>query len=136
MIKFRGIPLEDTSDIDGVEFDGTFVYGNYIKYGEGALIVGNAVQADEDGYWPSWWVPVEPKTVGQFTSLTDVNGEDIYENDLISLTDDLEDPVYRVVFDEAKFEIIGGGVCYDLGEEFMDCEVIGNVHTNPELLED
>jgi len=136
MIKFRGIPLEDTSDIDGVEFDGTFVYGNYIKYGEGALIVGNAVQADEDGYWPSWWVPVEPKTVGQFTSLTDVNGEDIYENDLISLTDDLEDPVYRVVFDEAKFEIVGGGVCYDLGEEFMDCEVIGNVHTNPELLED
>jgi len=136
MIKFRGIPLEDTSDIDGVEFDGTFVYGNYIKYGEGALIVGNAVQADEDGYWPSWWVPVNPDTVEQFTSLTDVNGEDIYENDLISLTDDLEDPVYRVVFDEAKFEIVGGGVCYDLGEEFMDCEVIGNVHTNPELLED
>ena len=71
----------------------------------------------------------------QSTGLKDANGDDIYENDLVRLTDDLEDPIYKVIFDEAKFEIIGGGVCYDLGEEFMDCEVIGNVHTNPELLE-
>lgn len=70
----------------------------------------------------------------QSTGLKDVNGKEIYENDLIRLTDDLEDPIYKVIFDEAKFEIIGGGVCYDLGEEFMDCEVIGNVHNNPELL--
>ncbi|WP_370561583.1 YopX family protein [Lactiplantibacillus plantarum] len=72
--------------------------------------------------------------VEQFTGLKDVNGKEIYENDLVRLTDDLEDPIYKVIFDEAKFEIIGGGVCYDLGEEFMDCEVIGNVHENPELL--
>lgn len=71
----------------------------------------------------------------QFTGLTDTSGDDIYEGDLVRLTDDLEDPIYKVIFDEAKFEIIGGGVCYDLGEEFMDCEVIGNVHANPELLE-
>jgi len=72
----------------------------------------------------------------QFTGLKDTSGDEIYENDLVRLTDDLEDPIYKVIFDEAKFEIIGGGVCYDLGEEFMDCEVIGNLHTNPELLED
>ena len=73
--------------------------------------------------------------VEQFTGLKDANGQEIYENDLVRLTDDLEDPIYKVIFDEAKFEISGGGVCYDLGEEFMDCEVIGNVHENPELLE-
>jgi len=71
----------------------------------------------------------------QFTGLIDANGEEIYEGDLVTLTNDSEDPIYRVIFDEAKFEIFGGGVYYDLGEEFMNCEVIGNVHTNHELLE-
>ena len=71
----------------------------------------------------------------QFTGLIDANGEEIYEGDLVRLTNDSEDPIYRVIFDEAKFEIFGDGVYYDLGEEFMNCEVIGNVHTNHELLE-
>ncbi|KAF0428282.1 hypothetical protein GBO85_02660 [Pediococcus acidilactici] len=135
MIKFRGIPLEDTRDIDGVDFDGTFVYGNYIKYGDGTLIVGDALQADEDGCWPSWWVPVDPKTVGQYTGMKDMNGKEIYEGDLVRLTDDLENP-YKVIFDEAKFEFLGGRFCYDFSEAFMDYEVIGNIHKNPELLEE
>lgn len=73
----------------------------------------------------------------QFTGLTDENGKDIYEGDLVLLTNEYQDPIYiyEVIFDEAKFEISGDGGCYDLGEVFMNCEVIGNVHTNPELLE-
>ena len=63
MIKFRGIPLEDVSSIDGVNFDGKFVYGNYAKNGDGALIIGDVLEAEEDVFWPSWWVPVDPKTV-------------------------------------------------------------------------
>lgn len=70
----------------------------------------------------------------QFTGLTDVNGKDIYEGDLVRLADDLDNP-YKVIFDEAKFEFSGSRFCYDLGEAFMDYEVIGNVHENPELLE-
>lgn len=76
--------------------------------------------------------------VEQFTGLTDENGKDIYEGDLVLLTNEYQDPIYiyEVVFDEAKFEISGDGGCYDLDEVFMNCEVIGNVHTNPELLEE
>ena len=94
----------------------------------------NGENADCDEECFAGFLYDERYDVEQFTGLKDINGKEIYENDLISLTDDLEDPIYKVIFDEAKFEIIGGGVCYDLGEEFMDCEVIGNVHENLELL--
>ena len=133
-IKFRGVPLDDYSHDANVDFDGTFIYGNYEKVGDDVLISSGKIDV-EGIFIPDLFAKVDPKTVGQFTGLKDVNGKDIYEGDLVRLTDDLEDPIYKVIFDEAKFEIIGGWVCYDLGEDFMDCEVIGNVHENPELLE-
>ena len=133
MIKFRGIPLEDVSSIDGVNFDGEFVYGNYVKNGDGALIIGDVLEAEEDMFWPYWWVPVDPKTVGQFTGLTDVNGKDIYEGDI------LENRKYRsiVKFASGKFlaDLIETLQTFDLIGETHGSKVIGNVHENPELLE-
>ncbi|MGA3439598.1 YopX family protein [Lactiplantibacillus plantarum] len=141
MIKFRGIPLEDVSSIDGVNFDGKFVYGDYAKNGDGALIIGDVLEAEEDAFWPSWWVPVDPKTIGQFTGLTDVNGKDIYEGDIvrilsINVISDIKymrdgvTPEFEIdrhkVFDEDN--VLGTATCES------DVEIIGNVHANPELL--
>ncbi|WP_261977328.1 YopX family protein [Lactiplantibacillus plantarum] len=149
MIKFRGIPLEDTNDIDGVKFDGTFVYGNYVKYGEGALIVGDALQADEDGCWPSWWVPVDPDTVEQFTGLKDVNGRDIYIGDIVNVWSNMSELTMEPTVNEIVSEDLFGTpgmFLKPLREHFIEpClhdywsnqfEVIGNVHTNHELLEE
>lgn len=74
-------------------------------------------------------------TLEQFTGLKDSNGDDIYENDLVLL--DPDDPPYQVIFDEGKFELSNDylGLVYDLSEEHMDCEIIGNIHENPELME-
>lgn len=73
--------------------------------------------------------------VEQFTGLKDSNGDDIYENDLVLL--DPDDPPYQVIFDEGKFELSNDylGLVYDLSEEHMGCEIIGNIHENPELVE-
>ena len=135
MIKFRGVPLEDVSDIDGVDFDGMFVYGNYVKYGDDALIVGDALKADEDGCWPSWWVPVDSDTVEQFTGLKDVNGKDIYEGDVVKVTSQYWGMLgnrYEVKFEQGAFYVKYGL----LSEISPSISVIGNVHENAELLEE
>lgn len=87
-------------------------------------------------YGPSNPINLDDLTLEQYTDLKDASGDEIYENDLVSL--DPDDPPYQVIFDEGKFEISNDylRLVYDLSEEHMDCEIVGNVHMNPELLEE
>lgn len=141
VIKFRGIPLEDVSDIDGVDYDGKFVYGNYVKYGDSAVIVGDALEVGEDRFWPSWWVPVDPNTVEQFTGVKDVEGRDIYVGDKVESWSDaseltMEPKLYEVVdrglFNNPGYYLSVVGVPHavypDLSFSFGLYRVVGTIY--------
>lgn len=93
--------------------------------------------------------PVDPETVGQFTGLTDKNGKKIFEGDIIEDVWKVNGyiarrSVYVVVFYRSCFGyqqyLPNKSVCafpIEDGENGIiaeDCEVIGNIHENPELL--
>jgi uncharacterized phage protein (TIGR01671 family) len=83
---------------------------------------------------------VIPETVGQFTGLTDKNGNKIFEGDIIKIY--LYEPkglanyeVGCIKYDNTKARFV---FCTKEGNYSIDnsnaFEVIGNIHDNPELL--
>lgn len=76
---------------------------------------------------------VDPETVGQFTTQTDNNGEDIYEGDILRVGSQIG----TVVYDCDSFEVAFGCGNTSLFRCLLEkpCLVIGNIHDNPDLLE-
>lgn len=86
---------------------------------------------------------VAPETVGQYTGLKDKNGTKIFEGDILEFIDgDNEVSYYEVVYSEAncRWIIKQDGACPDdldvFVTEYMTITVAGNIHDNPELLEE
>lgn len=85
------------------------------------------------------WIEIDPKTLCQYTGLTDKNGKRIWENDIVRCGDGT---VLRVSWHtfKASWVLSKKGWMYNHffgeGVEPEDVEVIGNIFDTPELLKE
>ncbi len=150
-ILFRGKPdwCRDGISIDedyvklhagGVYKDG-WVYGQLARNAYRMVwIIGPIIEWDEDyiyPIYPGYWIPVDPKTVGQYTG-TDIFSKGfkgVYVGDLFQ---DESGTVLEVIFED-KIGAFGAwrkeGEWLSMQLLKMCCELVGNKWDNPELLE-
>ena len=128
---------------DGKPLPSVWCYGGILQ-GEGgfSIIYGKAVQAPEDftklhgankdlGKWA-----VYSDTVGQYTGFDDINGQQIFEGDIIRVATTIylfKSAVVKWDSNHARwvFEVVSGNR-YPMDISFKS-EVIGNIYDNPEL---
>lgn len=96
------------------------------------------IQTIENEGFAGQLVHVDTDTVGQYTGLTDKNGNRVYENDILHNEQGYVysgEYTFRVVFDGGMF-YGESNVVNIMPEKFAYCEVIGNIHDNPNMLTD
>lgn len=126
-IKFRAWDKRNEQMIQNVGFQ----YGDT---GRTVLLEQVMVPPDESDKDYHYGIPGEYAELMQYTSLKDKNGKEIYEGDIVkSFNLSSEGKICKIVWndinafwleqsDETSTGLIG------------ICEVIGNIHENPELL--
>ena len=161
--EFRGKRKDNGEYVSKFDNSG-WVYGFYYETPEhpGAQFdppsserMGIIVDTNSCGY-PN--VLVDKETVGQFTGLHDKNDKEIYEGDIVKVTDHtieetfescgdlftmLMTRTYEVFWNATKWSIKSlepmlavDQLIFDLPTNHVTYEIIGNIHDNPELLEE
>lgn len=125
-ILFRGKPIYEETIIGN-----DFYYGDLCHYANGEV----TIRQHETGYE----MAVVPETIGQFTGITDRNGKKIFEGDIIKT--DLFGKNHFISFGKSAkwgqcFCVQSNNSIIYLTEIYAkSSDIIGDLHSNPELLD-
>lgn len=87
---------------------------------------------NEDALYTVWTIePVSNVEIQQFTGLHDKNGKEMYEGDIVKYETNGQEVTDTVVYIDSFF---GVGKFTGILSSFYPIEVIGDVYSNPELL--
>lgn len=129
------------------KYNGEWVEGYYVYCRKRHYILpvlNKAIGFDER---EDEWVEVDPDTICQYTGLTDKNGQNIWENDIVSISaysyDEPEDDYFGVVsyFEKDACWCINNSespeeiICECFGSYTTEIINHGNIFDNPDLLE-
>ena len=121
--------------------NGEWVEGYYVTIGEKYHYILTGKLDITQGYPEFEHFSIVSETAGRFTGLTDKNGTKIFEGDIIRakwVHLNITDTVVGIVkFIDAAFvlETKNEYLFFEDNIFGIECEVIGNIHDNPELLE-
>ncbi|EAA0076098.1 hypothetical protein JIL33_000299 [Listeria monocytogenes] len=143
-IEFRGKRIDN----------GEWVYGNLMQFEDSATFIFADERKGASTLTYAHFIinnmhAIDEKTIGQYTGLKDKNGKKIFEGDIVAFSEDdfhvfnsqveyfSEDgyPAFDIkvpstyYFDSNVFSEVSMSGLYEI-------EVIGNIHENPELLEE
>lgn len=138
-ILFRGKRLDNGTWTTGTPF---FVKGR-CKMIHAVAVHPDYLDEGDDGHvYYSEGYPVIPATVGQYTGLIDKNGKKIFEGDIVKLRLLAAKMEWKGVCEYRNgafglaWQYAGERYCTFAGTCNAEYEVLGNIHDNPELMED
>ena len=152
-ILFRGQTRRHGEQVrmgTGEKLPGRWVYGGVLQ-GSGAYSIiygGENVEKPSEGL-DKW--PVYTDTVGQYTGLKDKNGKRIFEGDILQIAKNADGlgGYYNPALTCPVNVVVKWDMCAWMWETISadkryisfpdawchyDCEIIGNIHDNPELI--
>jgi hypothetical protein len=114
--------------------NGEWIYGYYVKDPQGKHRI--YLKPFEDATSNTYYF-VNPETVCQFSGSVDRNGIKIFEDDIAYLEKGFSPRHRPIVYTNYGSWYIGHiGISFGQmkADGFVHCEIVGNIHDNPELL--
>lgn len=116
-----------------------FIKDEYLAIGLDGKLIWRRIcySLNEDDFWDDSWAEEMDKdeyVIQQWTGLTDSQGVEIYEGDILKWG---EKNLSKVEFYNGAFFVFGinWGACWQLADYADAYKIVGNIFQNPELLE-